>query len=254
MITMGRTVQCVYRLMITLLLLVALSGCLLEELAPDLEDTDPEGSGERHRVVTVELDITGSYADSLPHAKAALARELQRALPGDIWHFRLITRRSHSDRAAIPGLERVEFDSVPEATNPFSRKSKLARRGALRQHEQTQQRVVKLLESYRPQFVRGTDVYGALSKAGRLLGSYPDRRKFLILATNFGETERLGACTDLQGVAVYVLFQGGPDPAEVRRRKEKWQRQLASFGAVGVTFLDRANWSAGIIEPGGEEQ
>ncbi len=241
------------RLLVVILVVAALAGCQLDHLAVPGEREGPK-ENELATAVVVDLDITESFADSFARAVSALTSEVRRARPGDIWHFRLITRRSHSDRATIAGLERVEFDAVPEASNPFSRTSKLASRGALRQHEQTQQRVASLLESYRPQFGRGTDVYGALSKAGRLLESYPDRRKVLILATNFGETEQLDARPDLHGVAVYVLFQGGPDPGEVRSRKERWQRKLVSFGAVSVRFLDRANWGAGIIAPGGGEQ
>ncbi len=224
-----------------------LPGCLLE--CPTLDDAASEEPPEPPKTVVVVLDVTGSFSDSFDRAKTALCEEVRRARPGDEWYFCTITQRSCSDRAVVPGIEHVEFPAVPDADNPFSRGERAASEQATAEFEQTQERVMDALEDYRPEPVQGTDIYGALSKASSLLDEREGRR-VLIVASNFGETEGLQAEVDLSGVEVHVLFQGGPEPAEVARRRASWEKQLRGFGVPSVSFVDRPNWTRPIIAVG----
>ena len=190
------------------------------------------------RTIVYTVDITGSYIFAGP-AFGTAAREFERnARPNDIWYFRVLTNSSYSDRAAVLS---VACPVAPETSgNPFDVEAKRAAQAYGQRFAQLRFAVAGKLRAHSPEPVRGTDVWGALAKAGDLLHAAPDdHERIFVLATDLGDTEGRVVSINLDGVKTSLcLLQSGDDVALSRERVGHWKQVITDAGAASLRLLD----------------
>ncbi len=223
------------RVMGALLLALCGTGCT-QRPAPSVAAA--QAAAPRRSWVVYLIDATGSY--TLPRQALDKAAEEfgHSARPGDQWFFRIITNRSYSDRAAVLTVRCP--DPLPTSSNPFDTRARQQQHRLQRSLARLKAATATRLLQFRPQVVRGTDIYGALAKSGELLAQAPAlARKVLIIATDFGDTEKLETPTNLTGVEVLVaLFQSGSSPSAARKARRFWTERLRQYGAIRMTWMD----------------
>ena len=186
------------------------------------------------RWIVYEIDITGSYTMPRQALDQAAQEVLHSAVPGDTWFFRYLHNKSYNDHAAILTLR---CPLIKTTHNVLARQQQSAQE---RSAAKMRSDAARYLESLHPQPVYGTDIYGALAKAGELLADAPaGADRVLVLATDLGDTLRRPAEIKLTGVRVIVtLFQSGSDPRTAARLRRDWTKKIKGYGASEVTFID----------------
>lgn len=190
------------------------------------------------RRIVYFVDVTGSYTFPRQAFDQAAREVEQNARPGDTWFFRIINNESYNERSAIFTLRCPA--PVVERVNPFDSRSRARAAARERSFAALKAAAARQLRQYHHAPVIGTDIYGALAKAGELFAdAAPGTRKVLVMATDFGDTRRRRAAISLHGVEVIVgLFEGGSRPAFAQRMKKTWAARLRHYGATRITFLD----------------
>lgn len=226
--------------------LVTLVGILAAGCGPRTAGPVPKPAAEARqtqggscpRVVVAGLDRTGSYALAAAGRRQVAEVILRFACPGDVWYVRWISNDSYSDRNAILTLR---LPALPAASsNPFDRRSRLARDRQLARLTQAKRAAAARLMKLDPAPVIHTDIWGFLAKAAVLLASVPGQvERVIILASDLSDTLNRRVPLDLAGGHVYVAaFQSGQDPAAAMKLRAFWEKTLAEAGVVGTTFVD----------------
>lgn len=197
---------------------------------------------EAGRFFIIGIDETGSY-DLRSRSMAILENFILEVMqPGDAMLGRRITDKSYLDTPEIQLLPQILLipEMSPAKNNTFDLRAKRQAEAERNQQSIVRLQAIKHLRALKPVKAPRTDIHGFFAAAAdRLAMADNYAEKYVIVASDMIDNQKLASSIDLRGARVVILaFQKDFDPKKTMKTREYWEKTITAMKASSVLFLN----------------